>query len=139
MRYAAKIDWWIGLSIILGLILPVIVAITGRNNWMWGLVIAAWALVFGWCYPQWYATTEKGLVIRGGLRAVTIPYAQIISVRASNDSRSALPLSLDRVEIEYLSGKQLIAPKDQVGFFSDIASRAPQLTKRGLDLVISQS
>jgi hypothetical protein len=104
-----------------------------------GFATAVWVFVFGFCYPQSYETTDTGLVIRAGLRTLTVAYSKITAVRPSTDNRSALALSLDRVEIEYLSGNLLIAPKDQAASFADLASRAPQLTERGLDLVISFS
>ena len=45
-------------------------------------------------------------------------------------------MSLDRVEIESGSRKLLIAPKNQGAFFSDLAARAPQLSRQGFNLAI---
>jgi hypothetical protein len=137
MRYKAKVDWWIGASIVIGLIAPVVVARQFAAGSMYCLPVAVWALVFGFCYPQSYETTATGLVIRAGLSKRTIPYAGITAVRPSSDSRSALALSLDRIQIEYGAGELLIAPQDQAAFFADLALRAPQLSKRGQDLVIA--
>jgi len=94
-------------------------------------------LVFGCCYPQWYDTTADALVVRAGLTTRRIPYSTITAVRPSSDGRSSLAMSLDRVEIEYGSKRLLIAPRNQEAFFSDIAARAPQLSKQGQDLAIS--
>ena len=137
MRYKAKIDWWIGASVVMGLVAPVAVAATERAYWAYGLAIAVWVLVFGFCFPQSYETTATALVIRAGISKRTISYSTITAVRHSSDSRSALALSLDRVQIEYASGEQLIAPKDQEAFWADLESRAPQLSRRGQDLVVT--
>jgi hypothetical protein len=104
---------------------------------MFAAAIGAALLVFGCCYPQWYETTADALVIRAGFTTRRIPYVQITAVRPSSDSRSALALALDRVEIEYGSKELLIAPENREAFFSDIAARSPQLSKRGQNLVVS--
>ncbi len=137
MRYKAKIDWWIGLAILGGLITSAVGAETQGTWWAKGLAAAVWIVVFGFCFPQSYETTESALVIRAGITKRRIPYSSITAVRHSSDSRSALALSLDRVLIEYASGEQLIAPKDQAAFWADLQLRAPQLSKQGQDLVVS--
>ena len=139
MRYKAKIDWWIGAAIITGMVVPFAIAITSHSSWHYGVGVVVWVIVFGFCYPQSYETTAVALIIRAGFSKWTIPYSQISAVRPSSDSRSALALSLDRVEIEYASGDLLIAPEDQAAFFADLASRASQLSRRGQDLVIALS
>ncbi len=137
MKYKSKIDWWIGLSILVGLVVPIIGAMTSRVQWTYAAPVAIWILVFGFCYPQSYETTPEALVIRAGLTKRTIPYSSITAVRPSSDTRSSQALSLDRVQIEYASGDLLISPDDQVAFFHDLAARAPQLSRRGQDLVIT--
>lgn len=104
---------------------------------MYGVALAIWVVVFGFCFPQSYETTADALVIRAGLSKRTISYKSITAIRPSSDSRSALAMSLDRVQVEYASGGLLIAPKDQAAFFADLASRTPQLSKRGQDLVVT--
>ena len=136
MKYKAKIDWWIGASVVIGLVAPVAVAATEKAYWVYALAVVVWVLVFGFCFPQSYETTATALVIRAGLSKRTIPYSNITAIRHSSDSRSALALSLDRVQIEYASGEQLIAPKNQQAFWADLESRAPQLSRRGQDLVV---
>src|ERR1017187_6053665 len=135
MRYKARVDWWIGASILCGLVVPSVIAVAQSLPWMAAVSVGAALLVFGCCYPQWYETTAEALVIRAGLTTRRIPYPTITAVRPSSDSRSALALSLDRVEIESGSGKLLIAPVNQEAFFADVAARAPQLARQGQDLV----
>lgn len=137
MKYKSKIDWWIGLSILAGMVLPIIGALTSRASWAYAVPPAIWILVLGFLYPQSYETTRDALVIRAGLTRRTIPYSSITAVRPSSDTRSSLAMSLDRVLIEHASGELLISPDDQDAFFRDLESHAPQLTRRGQDLVIA--
>jgi hypothetical protein len=139
MRYKAKVDWFIGVSMLVGIAAPAFIAITLNLPWMSVASVLAAALVFGISYPQWYETKPDALVIRSGLTTRVIPYPKIAAVRPSSDSRSALALSLDRLEIDYGTGNLLIAPQNAQEFMDDIAAHAPQLSKRGLELVASLS
>jgi hypothetical protein len=135
MRHPAKIDWWVGIAIIGGLVLPVVSAVDSKRPWAWAASAGIWLLVFGLCLPQSYETTADSLVVRSGLLRWRIPYSSIAAVRPSLDTRSSVALSLDRVLIEYDSKHLLIAPKDQAAFFADLAARAPHLSRCGDDLV----
>ncbi len=137
MRYPAKIDWWIGLAWGAALLLLLGLAITSASLKGYAVFVAACAVVFGCCYPQSFETTEVCLLVRAGLRTIRIPYSRITGVRPSSDGRSALAMSLDRILVEYESGSILIAPKNQDLFLADIQARAPQLSKRGQNLVTS--
>jgi hypothetical protein len=133
MRHEAKVDWWIGLAILAGMILPGISAVTTSTPWGYAASIFVAFLVFGFCYPQWYETAAEALVIRAGWTTHRIPYPTITAARPSSSTRSSFAMSLDRVEIVYGSRKLLIAPKNQEAFLSDLAARAPQLSRRGQD------
>jgi len=138
MKYQAKIDWWIGASILIGIALPFVVAATSHVHWMYAAGAGVLVLVFGFCYPQTYETTAAALVIQAGVSKRIIPYSEITAVRPSSDSRSALALSLDRVQIQYgAAGDLLIAPEDKAAFVADLAARAPQLSRHGQELVVS--
>ncbi|MGB9458529.1 MAG: PH domain-containing protein [Bryobacteraceae bacterium] len=136
MRHAAKVDWWIGAALGAGLVVPCVGAITTSTPWGYAVSGFVVVLVFGFCWPQWYETAAYTLIIRAGLTTRRIPYSTITSVRPSSDTSSSLAMSLDRVEIEYGSKRILIAPKNQETFFSDIASRAPQLSRQGQNLEV---
>ena len=137
MRYRGKVDWWIGASILLGLFAQIAVAVTMKSLPMCAPLICSSILVFGFCFPQSYETAETQLIIRAGFRQIRIPYAKMTAVSSSADSRSSLALSLDRVLIEYQSGAVMIAPENRVAFIADVQAHAPQLAKRGQDLVLS--
>ena len=67
-----------------------------------------------------------------------IPYEAITFVGPSSEGRSSVALSADRIKIEWgLSSELLIAPADPKTFCADLASRAPQLCRRGQDLILS--
>lgn len=136
MIYKAKIDWWIGASILAGLAIPTALVVFLRI-WNYGaLPLCIALLVFGWCIPQSYEAGEKALIIHSGFYfRRDIPYDTITALRHSTDSRSAMALSLDRIEIEYTKGKLLIAPKEQEAFMEELSRKAPQLSRKGFDLV----
>jgi hypothetical protein len=135
MRYKAKVDWFVGVSMLVGIAAPAFIAVTQNIPWMSLASVFAAILVFGISYPQWYETGPEALIIRSGLTTRVIPYPKITAVRPSTDTRGGAAMSLERIAIEYGTGNLLVAPKDSEAFMNDIAGRAPQLTKRGLDLV----
>lgn len=138
MKYKAKIDWWIGASIFIGMVVPFVVAATSHVLWWYGAGAGAIVLVLGFCYPQSYETTASALIIRAGLSKRVIPYSEITVLRPSSDSRSSLALSLDRVQLQYgASGDLLISAKDNRAFIADVAARAPQLSRQGHELIVS--
>lgn len=137
MRYRAKIDWWIGLSLLLALLVPLAMGVLTRSWPMCVLFGFTCTLIFGFCFPQSYETAATELILRASIRKIRIPYEEMTTVRMSTDSRSALALSLERILIEYQSGAVMIAPENREAFFADIQKHAPQLSKRGVDLVLS--
>ena len=129
MRHPAKIDWWIGCCILAGVLLP---SLSGAY-WAGCIVLG---IVFMAIFPQWYETTPQGLVIRSGLTRRVVPYQAITFIGPATEGRSNVALSLDRVKVEWgLGSDVLIAPADPDAFYADMASRAPQLCRRGQDLV----
>ena len=131
MRHTAKVDWWIGLAIMAGILTP----LASRTYWAAGLIVA---LLFICMYPQWYTTTAEGLVIRAGLTRRLVPYEAITFIGPSSDGRSNLALSVDRIKVAWGPASEvLIAPADPDAFFADMAARTPHLSRRGQDLVVS--
>jgi hypothetical protein len=135
MQHKAKVDWWIGAA----LLVTVVVPLFDRRYWASGLTLL---LLLVFAYPQSYETTSDGLLIQAGLIRKLIPYAAITAICPGSGRPSglawSLPLSMDRVSIQYGKGKEaVIAPADQDAFLADVAMRTPQLVKRGFDLVLS--
>ena len=139
MIYKGKVDWYIGLAVFGGM----------GAAWLSVLSVHQWpalaipllftAFVFVVLFPQRYEIAFDGLRVCHGLMTRSIPWASITTVSVSSESRSSLALSLDRVLVEYTSGSIMIAPDDQARFFDDIASHCPQLSRRGMDLVIAMN
>ena len=113
MRYKGRVDWFIGVSMFVGIVAPVFIAITQNLPWMSIASVIAAALVFGISYPQWYETRPDALIIRSGLTTRLIRYAQIEAVRPSSDNRIAIDYRIRR--------QFLIAPQNAQGFMDDIA------------------
>jgi hypothetical protein len=126
VRYKARVDWFIGLSMLVGIAAPAFIAVSPNLPGMSLASVLAAALVFGISYPQWYETRPEALIIRSGLTTRVIRYAQIKAVRPSSDNRIA---------IDYGIGNLLIAPQQAEEFMNDIAQRAPQLSRRGQELM----
>ena len=131
MTYRAKVDWWIVAALGLGVLGP----FAGFGFW---LTIPLF-LAVGICgYPQWYETTEAGLVIHSGLIRRTIPYESILFVGPATEDALGLTLAIDRVRVQYGKGAHaLIAPANREAFLADLGARAKQLTRRGPDLVMA--
>jgi len=137
MRYRGKVDWWIGLGLLIGILAPIVIAVAIKLLAIYAVTAGTCILVFGFCFPQSYETTETDLVVRAGLRRIRIPYSQITTVKPSTDSGSALALSLDRVLIEYQSGAIMIAPENRIAFIADVQAHVARLSSRGQDPAFS--
>jgi hypothetical protein len=131
MIHKAKIDWWIVAALILGAAAP----LAGAKLW----ITIPLFLAVGICgCPQNYQTTERGLLIRAGLVRRLIPYEAITFIGPSEEGSFSFAFSLDRVSVRYgANAGLLIAPADYHGFVADIAAHAPQLTRRGSDLILA--
>lgn len=137
MTYKGKVDWWIALAFLVGIAMPTFSALSlGRPILLAGPAVLV-VLVVVCLYPQKYETSGDALRIRAGLITRTIPWSAITTMRPTTDAHSSLALSLDRVLIEYSGDSIMIAPDDQVRFFDDVASHCPQLSRRGMDLVVA--
>jgi hypothetical protein len=131
MTHKAKIDWWIPVALMLGALAP----LAFGKFWM----TVPLFLAVGICgYPQHYETTDRGLVIHAGLTRRLIPYEAITFIGPSEESSIGFALSLDRVAIRHGAGAgEVIAPSNYRAFLADMERRAPQLTRRGQDLVLA--
>jgi hypothetical protein len=121
MTYDCKFDWLLAAAAAL----VTATLLLGGNYWIAAPVLLI--LVLG-AYPQSYQISAEGLVVRGFLSRLVIPYRVITFVGPSQS----------RVKIRYgLSSEVLIAPASRERFLEDLASRTPHLTRRGPSLVLS--
>ncbi len=143
MRYSTKVDWWIGLGIVLGVLAP---AAGPISRWLHGglptdrLAVALWPsgllLVFLLLltYPVSYETASEGLVVRSGLFKRRIPYAEIRRVLPDPGGRGGIrvALSMDLLRVEYGDGKAcLISPAEEEAFLAELSMRTPHLVRVG--------
>ena len=141
MRFATKFDWWIVLALIVG---AAVSLGTSTHGWLTthrpplAMVLflwAVWILLLLATLPQYYEVRADGLYIRQGIQASLIPYCDLAEVQPSTDSRGAGVFSLDRIRVVTSRPRTyVIAPADQNGFLDAVASRAPQLERKGAGL-----
>jgi hypothetical protein len=144
VRFKTKFDWWIVAVLIGGafasLVLPQIAPQTGPYHhpapgWVKLAVWLLWIVVLACMLPQYYDVGADGLLIRQGWRRAVIPYADLVELQATTDSRSAAVFSMDRMLVSTRdSHTYIIAPADQGGFLDAVAQRCPQLQRRGFGL-----
>jgi hypothetical protein len=120
MTHKAKIDGWIPAALAVGIVAPLI----GGELW----ITIPLFLAVGICgYPQYYRTSEEGLIIRTGLLRRVIPYEAIRFVGPCEDSAADC-----RVSILYANRIAItIAPADYRAFLDDMAARCSGLSRRG--------
>jgi hypothetical protein len=136
MRYEGKVEWMAVLGLLIGIVVPAVNGIRLSSPWVLALSAAAPLLFFGLLYPQRYETAAECLVVQTGMITRRVPFKEITAVRHASDGQRGLTLSQDVILVEYGSKRLRIAPKDEETFLSDIAARAPQLSKQGFDLTI---
>ena len=121
MTYDCKFDWLRALAA--ALVLAAL--LLGGNYWIAGPVLLI--LVIG-AYPQSYQISAEGLVVRGFLSRLVIPYRVITFVGPWQRS----------IKVRYgLSSEIVISPAREARFLEELASRTPHLTRRGPSLVLS--
>jgi hypothetical protein len=119
MTYRSKVDVWMLAAIALAWA----ALLAGADRW----IVAPMLVILTMCaYPETYATTPAGLVVRGVLSRRLVPYERMAFVGAAGC----------RVRVDCRPGWQMfIAPADRDAFLSDISARAPHLLRCGERLV----
>jgi hypothetical protein len=134
MTYKRKENWRLSLLPLAGIAWTMVRAIREHHYVLLAgpPVIALLVVIFAW--PQNYTTTGDALYIRAGMRKRVIPWSEIISMLSDPDV-----FSPDRILIATTSRSRrvVLAPDDPVRFFDDVAAHCPQLSRRGMDLVIA--
>ncbi len=112
MKYKAKVDWMVRVSMLVGIVAPALIALMQNWPWMSLASLLAAALVFGISYPQSYETAPEALIIKSGRTTRVITYDRIKGVKPLDDGRLA---------IDYGIGSVLIAPQNLAEFTEDLA------------------
>jgi hypothetical protein len=151
-RFRSKVDTWIlaliALPIGLTTLLGAGIAISQRDpNAFWllgsGPFLCGFILLVAW--PMDYDLDARGadgepqMLIRSGLFRFRVPIEGIRSVKRTSNPLSSPAWSLDRLWIDYVKGKSrtfvMISPDQQSAFLDELLRRAPQLVRRGDQLV----
>lgn len=125
--YYSRIDFWVYLVIALPLVslYPSVMA----GDWLTVGVVGIVALFILSLLRTVYTIDDKALRVRCGF----IPYpsmqvADIVSVRLTRSVFSSPALSLDRIAVTTLQGRQLvISPKERVDFVRQLLAINPNI------------
>lgn len=131
MRFRSKVDAWL-LVVMVGAALAVFLSIRMASAegllppvWVLAVILALTVVLPVWLLAATHYTfTEEQLVIRSGPFRWRIPLRDIRSADASRNPVSSPALSLDRLRIDYGSGRVVyISPRDREGFLRELESR----------------
>lgn len=128
MYYPSKRDWWLGLIIWLGILLPFfMLTYEGLYSQLWISVLVIIFVSWIW-FGTGYTITETELQIKSGPLRFRIKLEQIKRIRKTRNPLASPALSFDRLEIKY--GKYstaIISPTDKEGFVRKIKDLNPNV------------
>jgi hypothetical protein len=138
--YRSKVDWWLGLLLIVPPLASVSVSIAllqngGPSDGLWALAIVGIVLgmYFGLIIPMRYGMDDSHLIVRFGACRQRILMADISEVRPTHNPLSSPALSLDRLSIQFgpsIFKSVMISPVDRDRFLDELAAKA-QLMRVG--------
>jgi membrane protein YdbS with pleckstrin-like domain len=143
VSFATKVDRWLIVVLLGGLVAMVMGAYTGvtRANsqaevlFALSMPLMTVLVVSIVAWPTRYELHEQEFVIRSGVIRYRIPYSEIRAVTPSRNPLSAPAWSLDRLRVDREGGYALISPRDKERFLRALAERAKQLTLQGDRLI----
>lgn len=149
MTYKSKIDTWIFLLVIGGVVfLPgmaiyhlITKGISHPATWiLCGVSLFYVAVILILAYPVSYEIKSSALFIRSGLVfRYHIPLSSIEAVRPTKNPLSAPAWSLDRLKINFRKKGRLtfalISPENKESFLMELTGMAPHLERTGDELV----
>jgi hypothetical protein len=135
MVFRTRVDAWLIVILVIALGSGVWASLIAflrspREGWIaLAVMIGAIALIAAISVPTEYALTGTALVIRSGVLRSTIPFDAIQRVYRTHNPLSAPAWSLDRIAIDYRSGRSrrlaLISPNRQALFLQALQERVP--------------
>lgn len=136
--HRSKIDSWLLMAFALSSVAAVAACWpVVRHGTRSDFVVAGATLMAGIGLPWWilstttYAIGDEDLVVRSGPFRWAIPLRSIRSIERTRNPLSSPALSLDRLRIEYGSGKWImVSPADRVRFLDDLEKRGVRLAPR---------
>ena len=138
MIYKSKVDWWLGILLILFLLSGIgsigvsIWGFSTKGDPMWWFLLPGLSIVlFMTCvvWPLQYVLSEDALIVRLGLFRTRYMYSTITGIKPSRNPLSSPAFSLDRLEIKYKGkiGFFMVSPEDKEGFMMELANRTSHL------------
>ncbi len=137
--YHSKIDWWLLVILVAAIVVGVFgclsAVMAGGGKTLW---VALPTAVFAIGLPVWvllstrYTLDGGVLVARSGPFKWKIPVAEISAITPTRNPLSSPALSLDRLRIDYGSGKRImVSPEDKERFIADLeAARRSAVSSR---------
>jgi hypothetical protein len=138
-RYPSKIDWWLGVLLVVPLAAALGTAIALQLGGEAGSAIVGWLALLGVValyvvvvWPVAYELTGDAIVVRFGLMRWRIAYRSIREVKPTRSLLASPALSLDRIVIDTDGSlAPMISPADRDGFLTDLTARVPHLVHDG--------
>lgn len=129
--YTSKIDAWLGIVVFAVVAVCLFAFVFSlRNESITTTLATTPALAIGAGLPVWlmtstsYKLSDTALLVKSGPFNWLVPIVQITSVTPTSNPLSSPALSLDRLRIDYGSGRSImISPKDKSLFIQDLEAR----------------
>ena len=127
--YASKVDWWLGILVVLAPVVAVGGALAALSSGAPSTVAVAGVVIIaivylGAVFPMRYGIDDDVLVVRYGLIRQRVPLADITRVERTRNPLSSPALSLDRLMIHYGRRRIMISPGEREDFLAELARRA---------------
>ncbi len=135
MRFETRFDGWLAALLILTGIVTSVVLPASRLLAPGAHPVAPlltfspfviFAVVLSCTLPQYYELRNGGLFIRQGWRKSLIPYASLIEVQPTSDTRSAPVFATHRILLVTEEGQRfVIAVAEDERFLAELSKRCP--------------
>ncbi len=135
MRIKSAVDRWFAALIwaTAAVLVGSILAVPGDGRLLAALAIAPIIGFLAWvCFGTYYELRDDHLLCRSGPFRERIPYANIRSLRLTQNLLSSMALSRQRIDIRqhgkgYILGTTLISPEEREWFLEELRKRCPNL------------
>lgn len=136
MRVKSAVDWWIGLLIWVAIAITVGSMITvppNERKLAYAIIIPTVAFMLWLYFGTFYELRGEYLYCRSGPFFARIPYANVKTIKLTQNPLSSMALSTKRIEITYesksfFSGLIYISPPDREEFRRELVNRCPNVT-----------
>jgi hypothetical protein len=139
LRVRSAVDGWFAalMWVTVGIMIGSVAIVPGAERLLAALAVAPVIGLLAWvCFGTYYELRDEELYCRSGPFHERIRYAQIRSVRLSQNMLSSMALSRERIEIRqhgkgYIMGTTEISPVEREWFIEQLRRRCPNLENEG--------